>query len=1533
MDANNQSNSLDGEPSVTRKAGNNKRGRKRKLASVDTRNDGDETTSSSSEQRKSVRKDVASPVGPIVTFDPKSGTKPERKNANSLLQVIRQYQGTRSSSWCRKNGERIAYYNSVGVLPVAACSAEQICQEFERSCPFIVVLVKDPSPESTKISVPQDSRIDNVVKECRRRKIPVCRILAKPPPFPNSAKASLYICRNEAVFFIRKLSFDHRKRFRRICVCLLDNLKDIKNIEARMQKQSTLEYPNHTSITIESMDDALRLCQLLQKVKSKDAALAKIQDTNERGSLKPISTSDTIDNIVSLSGDASNVTILFRDQVHSSGKTSSQLFDELRSICSPYQNPTFFVDRKSFQKLFPDVPLLGLVVRAVDKLSDDILNNFVKFFVGLDVPPLWLHWLLGTEPLRPREIQTRSKTCVGGSDSLSSHPEQSLEDKPVARNVESAENGVIDCIMESTSLEGSLESSGDYLPQTIDRKTNVGDDAVMSNIQIDSPPTENDKSNCDIDKEKEIALLEEQISIYESTLSQLRSRRDFVEKEEKLALLQSNKSKKKVQLLEIELSKWKDNHTQQVNLQLDLSSSLSKSRGLLERLMSTDVDMTVEEIQEIALEGDGMEIQIDQKATGLEQLDSTPLQAIEEGKASAAGDVEEHHSIKIYVKPVEELESLKLFWRVRVPFTKCLAGFIPCLRSPDLMTSLMESCALETLAVDALDSSARHRMESLWNTCLDGGLLSRTEPTSQSVSGQTEAIARFDRTVQLCPYELNGECADHACPYQHLQDRPQGKVLPRELLPLPGFYRSVKKSISQLPHESMQRKDNVTLAPCVNHLCTEAAEADMYNFDGQDDFVALPESTDDDCVNEGTVFHGKDEIQEAENIVIPEHADSQISLTELLASRGCKFQDKAKTVIVLGESHYHQHILHGLEFVKCVIDWCRLAVHAGRFDLASSFVGDDEAQNQSSLMGSFLEIWCDDSVRQDALAQVKDLCRVVLETVNEAHKKAFAYDTAGPQSNVFDVAFTTQVVFKVCSLFIEDFRRNLKNLLPSDSRLHGAISCGKANARKLKLMLEESEVGDTSSSSNTLNLGHAGFSQGFSTKPWDSTLDPVSDFRQWKARYMGATGISSGESFDRIEAHFNEELERLSVNMQSDPLAHVNFTIRYGYILTGKLIDVVTEILGGREEFGSQEVKRLCMHAQSFIAKLHDTSKELDTLLAPLLAATLSLLAMTRNYRLVHSVLARMLVRSCPPETSESEKGAVFHLSEFLWSQLFQLRLSFPTAEFGRSDPSHRITELSNAARKEIEFLTKTISLLEVHLNHVVVPNDWNLVHFLSTNLGPTHNCTVDGDLSANPLQLMALSQAMQRRNQDEKCELSLRGVSMCLRSTYGQPSSHLSAFPLVLLSTGPMLTVLNLGACRLRRLPLHFGRFFRTVIRPTTDDLAHHRTFCCSGLYFPQLRELNLEENDLHQLPSSLTRISSLEKLVVDSNNIQSLPSPFHFPQMVEFSARDNSLGSLPTSLRNCKALEVLDLQGNPFQSDPRLLASDLPNLYIFNY
>jgi Leucine-rich repeat (LRR) protein len=89
----------------------------------------------------------------------------------------------------------------------------------------------------------------------------------------------------------------------------------------------------------------------------------------------------------------------------------------------------------------------------------------------------------------------------------------------------------------------------------------------------------------------------------------------------------------------------------------------------------------------------------------------------------------------------------------------------------------------------------------------------------------------------------------------------------------------------------------------------------------------------------------------------------------------------------------------------------------------------------------------------------------------------------------------------------------------------------------------------------------------------------------------------------------------------------------------------------------------------------------------------------------------------------------------------------------------------------------------------------------------------------------------------------------------------------------------------------------------------------------------INLENNNILELPTELTHLKNIQFIYLNLNKIEELPDVGNLPNLEEIQLERNKLVGLPMWLKNSPKLEVILLKGNYLTKVPEVL-KHLPNL-----
>jgi len=324
-------------------------------------------------------------------------------------------------------------------------------------------------------------------------------------------------------------------------------------------------------------------------------------------------------------------------------------------------------------------------------------------------------------------------------------------------------------------------------------------------------------SGHEVDRRLVAAQLGEEVGFHESGLSMLEKRKMELERE----IRQSKSRKQLLKAAHIQLQARKKvleySRRRNVKLQKKLRETLRKSHTKLQRLLrrhddadggnDAEIDQTVDaagdsslmvsktsnEEREIIVIDDDDDDDDDDECLFVGSSRDGDLSADsidEELFATSADNPAEDESLFFYnldceIRPVydastDAADSLHLVSSIN---TKELLERV--LQISTREASAIDKAMLHTKNLNEGESTVHPRRSLMWKTCLDflhlHGVKSKDQHT-QSV--EQIRSNRMDPNAAMCPYELDGFCADKLCPYQHF-NKDRVTVIP-EVLPLPA---------------------------------------------------------------------------------------------------------------------------------------------------------------------------------------------------------------------------------------------------------------------------------------------------------------------------------------------------------------------------------------------------------------------------------------------------------------------------------------------------------------------------------------------------------------------------------------------------------------------------------------------------------------------------------------------------------------------------------------------------------------------------
>ncbi|MFX0186349.1 MAG: leucine-rich repeat domain-containing protein [Candidatus Hodarchaeota archaeon] len=92
---------------------------------------------------------------------------------------------------------------------------------------------------------------------------------------------------------------------------------------------------------------------------------------------------------------------------------------------------------------------------------------------------------------------------------------------------------------------------------------------------------------------------------------------------------------------------------------------------------------------------------------------------------------------------------------------------------------------------------------------------------------------------------------------------------------------------------------------------------------------------------------------------------------------------------------------------------------------------------------------------------------------------------------------------------------------------------------------------------------------------------------------------------------------------------------------------------------------------------------------------------------------------------------------------------------------------------------------------------------------------------------------------------------------------------------------------------------------------------------FLPPIKELNLYDNDIKELPESIGSLNSLEVLILPNNQLTTLPESFKNLSLKKLDLSYNNFITLPEWIGSFSSLEELNLDGNKLKALPESIGS----------
>ena len=1031
-------------------------------------------------------------------------------------------------------------------------------------------------------------------------------------------------------------------------------------------------------------------------------------------------------------------------------------------------------------------------------------------------------------PKRTRDPQSMNVASQPGNSSSGESSKPNIGLDPADRAVESGDVIPTPTLKEPTNADQRLALHDDLHDKNATRQ-----------LTTDRRPVDKDS------KAYRIILLQEQIAATESSLMLLRNHRGETMRDLERCNNAQRRAVARITSLQKRRVLLRRRRTRQTKLFDSIRASLAQTKTRRQRLADC---ATVEEMENI---GKAETNQAEKQQIALSAEAQSSDMEIDDDDGSSINELAPIECVVQWPDP-------DAFWRHSGPY------LLMALSSAEQIRR-----AMDVISDQVTDQSRRGMLR---NTCLDIGILLaddvNREPLRTTEGNEGPSI---QPNVPLCPYEMAGSCADPECSYQHLEERPLGSVIPRELLPLPELKLTAPTA---KPKNATQRQKLV-----VSYADGSGPDNSI---EDSNNFVALPRRPDENVYN-------TDDDEAAPQLLFWWNDESNAGSTDVptqFSRFGINFSAK------VGERMLIERQDSDLVLQAMILDCSAFSLHAGRLDIYETL-----RAAENGLLSS-------------ALGQVGEVSMDINAT-----------------RNIFERSFVVQLCLAAIGLILEtsfelneslntttipgEFLRRL-SVLSTDDHFSGpkdtvGVSLSVPVIDKVKVPNTVEEI----------------------------KRQILAEYTECKNAVAGSRfGNNTREQIYQILYPALEVVKCIvsqSAGRGSKLAAFKGISFIGHLILRLLKRHVVSQVdgLGTFDENGARELSQAIDKVLFAVRALCVSFPPAELLMAPLLGASVSLKIDLHLYDRAHAFLENLLVDDSSTLCySELLWSQLIQLRATLPDRdVDTIRRDHATVREARLSNQELHSRLSSFV------CGKYVCPRHVHLHYdelidreVPLAREFSdLLHNAAKSMSSLRKSNFAVSLNGICLGAPQTHRQTTLQNTESMCPASKHSPSTetdqsLVATRQQQNPGHLqnndqsmsseeapttiTTIPYSLFWIGTSLSSLDLSSTQLHELPL------------------------CFGDYFTHLKRLDLSDNALSLLPSSFAMMEDLEELNVANNFLDKLPGNMRVRSLKRLDASNNKISHLPDCIRLCKLLEVLDMDHNPLNGLFWQFISQLPRL-----